>query len=233
MIKVVQRFRARVGFSYDSKKPGLTVEVLSLQVGGDLGLGSVSVGQKLLLIVKKLFSSLGGVLDVRSLDDGIDRTSFLAETTVDALGHIDIVSSGLPAPVVSGLRFDGNGLCRTNGLAELAGDTSLFTVRVSSEGVFSTESGRNGTLFEGVHDGVRRSEELFQDDPHSSQDFGKEEQLSRLVQSARPLAVVRILQPSDLSGFASRSALSRPGTRGTCQSVVFRVRRLDRTLLDP
>lgn len=165
-------------------------------------------------------------------------------------------------------------------------DTSLFTVRVPSQGVFSTEPGRDGTLFEGVHDGVRRScnrrgqvvvqfclllsntwkssrggltEELFQDNPHSyfasqpaadssdpqfttieksrqiltSQDFGKEEQLSRLVQSAGSLAVVRILQPSDLSGFASRSALGRPRTRGTCQSVVFRVRRLDRTLLDP
>jgi hypothetical protein len=36
-------------------------------------------------------------------------------------------------------------------------DTSLFTVRVPSEGVFSSESGRDGTLFEGIHDGVRRS----------------------------------------------------------------------------
>lgn len=36
-------------------------------------------------------------------------------------------------------------------------DTSLFTVRIPSEGMFSSESGRDGTLFEGVHDGVRRS----------------------------------------------------------------------------
>jgi len=44
--------------------------VLSLQVGGNLGLGSVSVGQKLLLVVKKLLSSLGGVFNVRSLSSG-------------------------------------------------------------------------------------------------------------------------------------------------------------------
>jgi hypothetical protein len=49
--------------------------VLSLQVGGNLGLGSVSVGQKLLLVVEKLLSSLGGVFDVRSLSSGHIKVS--------------------------------------------------------------------------------------------------------------------------------------------------------------
>jgi len=41
--------------------------VLGLQVGGDLGLGSITVGQELFLVVQELFPGLGGILDVRGL----------------------------------------------------------------------------------------------------------------------------------------------------------------------
>jgi hypothetical protein len=34
------------------------------------------------------------------------------------LGHVNIVTGGLPASIVSGLRLDSNGLSRTDGLAE-------------------------------------------------------------------------------------------------------------------
>jgi hypothetical protein len=41
--------------------------VVGLQVGSDLSLGSVSVGQQLLLVVKQLLSRLGSILNVGSL----------------------------------------------------------------------------------------------------------------------------------------------------------------------
>lgn len=44
------------------------------------------------------------------LDNGINRTGFLAKATVDALGHINIVSSGSSAAIGSLFGFDGDGL---------------------------------------------------------------------------------------------------------------------------
>jgi hypothetical protein len=44
------------------------------------------------------------------LDNGINGTGLLAESTVDALGHINIVSSGSSASVSSLLGFNGDGL---------------------------------------------------------------------------------------------------------------------------
>lgn len=41
--------------------------VVGLQVGSNLSLGSVSVGQQLLLVVKQFLSRLGSVLNVGSL----------------------------------------------------------------------------------------------------------------------------------------------------------------------
>ena len=41
--------------------------MLGLQVGGDLGLGSITVGQEFFLVVQELFPGLGGILDVRGL----------------------------------------------------------------------------------------------------------------------------------------------------------------------
>lgn len=103
--------------------------MVGLEVGGDLGLCHVSIGEQLLLVVQQLFASLGRVLCVLgwvesasdpvgddrravklTLDNGIDGASFLAETTVDALCHVEVwevsfcrrrrVSSDLPYFVV-------------------------------------------------------------------------------------------------------------------------------------
>ena len=44
------------------------------------------------------------------LYDGVHRTSFLAEPTVDALGHVNVISGGSPAAVRTYLGLDGDGL---------------------------------------------------------------------------------------------------------------------------
>src|SRR6185312_6787375 len=90
---------------------------------GDVVLPTIAVGQKSLLVVVKLLARFGGVFEVRTLDDGVDRTGLLAQPAIDAFDHIDVVARGAAGAVVPArTRLDGDGLRRTNRLAQLAGD---------------------------------------------------------------------------------------------------------------
>lgn len=51
-------------------------------------------------------------------------------------------------------------LCRTDGLTQLAGNAALFSIRVATEGVFSTEAGRKRALLKRVIDGGRFTEQI-------------------------------------------------------------------------
>ena len=46
-------------------------------------------------------------------------------------------------------------------------DTSFLPAWVPTQCVFTTEARRKRALFERIHDGIGRSEELLEDDPHS------------------------------------------------------------------
>ena len=50
--------------------------------------------------------------------------------------------------------------------------------------MLAPEAGGDGTLFEGVEDGVGRAEELLQHDVHAAEDFGQEEVFGRFVEGA-------------------------------------------------
>ena len=66
----------------------------------------------------------------------------------------------------------------------------------------------------------------------TSQNLSEEEELSSLVQSARTLAVIRILQTPYLSRSTGRGSLGRSRTRGIGKGGIFGTRRSDGTLLD-
>ena len=89
-----------------------------------------------------------------TLNNGIDWAALLAESAVDALGHVDIIACGPPATVHALFGLDCDGLCRANGFAELASNATLLTGRVPSQGMFASEAGRNRALLEWVEDGV-------------------------------------------------------------------------------
>jgi hypothetical protein len=76
-----------------------------------------------------------------TLYNRVNWAALLAETAVDALGHIDIVASGPPAAVHTLLGLDCDGLCRTDGFAELASNAALLACGVPSESVFASEAG--------------------------------------------------------------------------------------------
>lgn len=82
------------------------------------------------LIVQQLFSGLGGILCIWRFNDSIDRTALLAETTVNALCHVNIVSSCSPASIFSLLGFDGNGLSRADLIAKSAGKSQKYAIGI-------------------------------------------------------------------------------------------------------
>ena len=105
----------------------LSVQIVRLDISSDLRLPLVSVIEELLLVIQELLVSLGAELEVGPLHDGVHGTCLLAEAAVDALGHVDVVSGGPPGSVRPLLRLDSDGLGGTDGLAQLAGDTSLLS----------------------------------------------------------------------------------------------------------
>lgn len=110
--------------------------------------------QQLLLVVKQLFSGLGGVLGVGALDNGVDGARLLAEAAVDALGHVDVVAGRAAGAVSALLGFNRDSLRRADGFAQLAGNAALLARRVAAQGVLAAETGRDGTLLEGIEDCV-------------------------------------------------------------------------------
>ena len=76
---------------------------LCLHDSGELGLPLVAILDELLLVVEELLVEEGSVLKVWSLDDSIDWAGLLAESTENALGHIDVVLGGTARAVWSWL----------------------------------------------------------------------------------------------------------------------------------
>lgn len=105
----------------------LPVGTIGLDVRRELRLPLVTVAEKLLLVVQQLLTGLSGVLGVggwkkdqllkatglkesreRTLNNGIHGTRLLAETAVDALGHVDIITGSPSGPVLTLLRLNGD-----------------------------------------------------------------------------------------------------------------------------
>jgi hypothetical protein len=80
----------------------------------DGDLPTVSIGQQLLLVVEQLLMGLCGEFEVRTLHDGINRTSFSTVAAVDALGHVNVVPHGASAPICTSEGIDGDGLRTDN-----------------------------------------------------------------------------------------------------------------------
>src|ERR1700693_5939982 len=121
------------------------------EVLGDLALPAVAIGEQALLVVVEFLAGFGGELEIRSLDNGIDRAGFLAQAAIDALHHVDVVTRGAPGAVIAPRpRFDGDRLGRADRLAQLAGDAALLAIGVAPQGVLAAEARRQRPLLERI-----------------------------------------------------------------------------------
>lgn len=149
----------------------LSVRSIGSRHSGELGFPFITVDEELLLVVQEFLAgyvmvsrlphaegvkvlTFCGVLGIRRFDNGVDGTALLTETTVDALGHVNVVASGPSAAVLTLLCLDGDCLGGANGLAQLASNATLFSGRVAAQGVLATEARTDGALLERVVDGV-------------------------------------------------------------------------------
>ena len=145
------------------------------EVLGDLGFPAVAVRQQLVLVVEKLLARLGGELEIRALDDGIDRAGFLAEAAIDALRHVDVVARGAAAAVLARLGLDGDGERRADRLAELAGDAALLAVGIAAQRMLAAEARAERALLVRVVHRHRRLEHVAQGEPHARDELGQEQ----------------------------------------------------------
>jgi hypothetical protein len=105
------------------------------------------------------------------------KTSIRAtyKSAVDAFGHIDIVTSGPPGPVLPLLGVDRDGLRGARRLAQLARDAPLLSAGIASQRVLPPKAGREVPLLIGVVDGHFGLEGDFSREPECAPDFGHEE----------------------------------------------------------
>ena len=123
----------------------LPVQGVGPKIVSNLGFPFVTVLQELLLVVHQLFTCVCCILEIGPFYDGIDGTSFLAESTVDTLGHVNIVAGSPPTPILPFLSLNSDGLSWTDCLTELACNAALFTCRRSPP--FSLEASSCKTDF--------------------------------------------------------------------------------------
>src|SRR3954451_17584080 len=97
------RQRAPNEAKYLAQRPEKVVVPRYLSVGSiegehlrNLALPAVAIGEERLLVVVELLACLRREFEVRSLDDRIHRTRFLAQAAIDALVHVDVVARGPP-----------------------------------------------------------------------------------------------------------------------------------------
>src|ERR1700726_853625 len=93
---------------------------------------------------------LGRELEIRPLDDRIDRAGLLAIAAIDALGHVDVVARRAPAALLARVGLDRDRQRRADRLAQLAGNAAFLPVGVSAQHVLAAKARAQRTLFVGV-----------------------------------------------------------------------------------
>src|SRR5260370_29183850 len=129
---------------------GLAIRRIDNHIMGDLGLPPISVREIFFLVVEQLIAGLGGELEVRPLDDGVDRTGLLAQSAIDAFGHVDVVARRAPAAVVARLGLDRDRQCGADRLAQLARDAALLAIGIAPQGMFTAKSDADRSLLIGI-----------------------------------------------------------------------------------
>ena len=153
-------------------------------VARDLALPAVAVGEQLVLVVVELLARLGRELEIRPLDDGVDRAGFLAEAAIDALHHVDVVAHRAARAVVAARAgLDGDRLGRADRLAELAGDAALLAVRIAAQRMLAAEARAERPLLERIVERRLRREELAHRQEEGADELLEQQRLGGLGES--------------------------------------------------
>src|SRR5947209_1890242 len=161
----------------------LPVGRIERDVIGDLALPAVAVREQALLVEQKLLAGLGREFEIRPFDDGVDRTGFLAEAAIDAFDHIDVIARRATRAVTAARpSLDGDGLRRTDRLAELAGDAAFLAVGIATQRVLTAKARRDRSLFKGVVERRFRFEKVAQAEHERRYELLEKDRAGSLIQ---------------------------------------------------
>src|SRR5262249_57088415 len=124
---------------------------------------------------------------------------------IDAFDHIDVVSGRSPRAIIAARSgFDGYGLSRADGFAQLACDAAFLAVGVAPQRVLAAKARRERSLFERIIQGGFALEEIAHPKQESQHELAKEQRTSGLI------------EPHDLilRGIATAIAICSPRERG-------------------
>lgn len=80
-------------------------------------------------------------IDSLTLHNGIDWAALLAQTAVNAFGHVDIITRRPPAAIHTLLGLDSDSLRGADSFAQFASDATLLACRIPSQSVLASEAG--------------------------------------------------------------------------------------------
>src|SRR5438270_3664927 len=127
----------------------------------NLALPAVAIGEQFRLVIIEFLAGLGSEFEVRPLDDGIDRTSLLAQAAIDAFHHVDVVAHRASRAVVASRPgLDRDRLRWADRLAQLAGDAAFLAIGITPQRVLAAETRRDRVLLEWIIDCRLRLEEV-------------------------------------------------------------------------
>src|SRR3546814_4969319 len=137
--------------------------------------GGIVGSKELGLVVDQLLGRFSRKFEIRALDDRIHRAGFLAETTIDALRHVDVVARCSAAAVCPRFSLDRNRLGRTNRLTQFARNATFFPLGIAAQHMFTPKTWADRVLLLGIVDRRFWLDEIFQllqmsrDDPYDEQ----------------------------------------------------------------
>lgn len=119
--------------------------------------------------------------------------TYLTESAVNTLSHIDIVASRASTAIGSLLSLNGNGLSWADGFAQFTCDASLLTARVSSQGVLTTETRAQRSLLERIIDGGWFLEDVSHGNGGSAKQFRPKDGLSSAIRDISHLHALLLI----------------------------------------
>src|SRR4051812_8741470 len=124
-----------------SMRQASAVRRVQRDVARQFALPPVAVRQQPVLVVVEFLARFCRELEIRSLDDGVDRAGLLAEAAIDALHHVDVVAHRAACAVVAPRAgLDGDRLRRADRLAQLAGDAAFLAIGIAAQRVLAPEA---------------------------------------------------------------------------------------------
>jgi hypothetical protein len=146
---------------------------------------AVAHGQQHVLGEVQVAALFAVVFEDVGLHDRIDRAAFFAEAAEDALGQVDVVARGAACAVGTLVRLDRDRQRRAHGLAQLAGDATLFAVVIAAQRMQAPEARRQRRLLFRELNGDLAGEHVLPGDRHALEKLQQREAGDEVLQRER------------------------------------------------